>query len=80
MRMEFKEDEFVWCEELLIGIALTMTGYIGITDSSGRPISNTRFYKVGKHKYNGKIAIIPTEKDLKNDEINHLLKIQNRLN
>lgn len=80
MKQVFNEEEFKWAEHPVIGMSLVMCGYFGITDSDGNPISKTRFYRVGRHVASNKIAIIPTEKDLKEDFLNDLLQKQGRFN
>jgi len=54
-----KEDEYNWVDKPIIGLALLLKG--GSIDSYGDQLDGERFYMVGKHKENGKVAIIPTK-------------------
>jgi hypothetical protein len=68
--------EFNWAGELVIGSLLLKAE----TDNNGAAINPNAFYKVGKHKVSGKVAIIPTEMNIIHESMNDILKVQNRFN
>jgi hypothetical protein len=53
----FNEEDFNWTEEPVIGMALAIQG--GTVDSNGNKLIGTAFYKVGKRKSDGVVALIP---------------------
>ena len=59
---EFKSEDYNWTNELVMGMALELMG--GEIDSNGMPIKGMTFYEVGKHKENGKVVIMPTDKTM----------------
>ncbi len=70
--------EYNWTEKQVLGMALLLYG--GVTDSYGEKIDANVFYEVGKHKENGKVAIIPTDRNQKHEFANEFLKRSNRFN
>ncbi len=78
--MELKKEEFNWTEQAVVGMALLMQG--GSIDSFGNQISCNVYYEVGKHKEDGKVAILPTERktETRNEFINSMMKRRNMFN
>ncbi len=76
--MEFNREEFNWTEEPVIGLSLLIMG--GSIDSCGNPIKGDIYYTVGKHKINGKVVILPSGKNIKDQYLDQLMKSQNRYN
>jgi hypothetical protein len=55
------EEELDWTDEPIIGQALIIMGMPNkepVIDSSGQLVKSLSYYRVGKHKTNGKVAII----------------------
>ncbi len=73
---ELFASEFNWAVELVVG-SLLLKAEI---DSNGSVINPNVFYKVGKHKVSGMLAIIPTEKNMLHEFVNDMFKVQNRFN
>ena len=70
------ELEFNWTDEPVIGLCLMDAE----KDSNGIPINPDVFYRVGKHKVSGMLAIIATEKNSRHEFVNDVLKTQNKFN
>lgn len=68
--------EFKWTDEPVIGLCLLNAE----RDSFGELIVPYVFYEVGKHKLTGKLAILPTEKNMKTQFENAILKRQGKFN
>ena len=60
-RAGFKKEDFRWTDSPVIGYSLLLMG--GEIDSFNKQIEKNTYYLVGKHKTNGKVAIIPIEKN-----------------
>ena len=76
MKTQLKEDELNWTDKLVIGMVLMGAE----RDSFGGNINPMQFYKVGKHKISGKLAIVPTDKNMRRDFINESLGVKENLN
>lgn len=76
--MELVTADFNWCDRDIIGEAILQKG--GSIDSFANEIDGDIFYRVGKHKTNGVVLIIPTDRNYKNEGLNEELKNSNRLN
>ena len=57
--IEFKPEQFKWCEDLIKGNVLIILG--GIMDSFGMKVKPDISYKVGKHKGNNHVMVIPED-------------------
>lgn len=78
MEIEFNKEDYNWTSEPVIGMSLLMIG--GEIDSFGDKIQGVLFYNVGKHKTSGKVAIIPTKRNLKHEFTNEVMKKRNLFN
>ena len=76
--MELNKEEFNWTETAVVGMALLIQG--GSVDSFGNQIKADVFYQVGKHKENGMVALLPTERNQKHEFINDIMKRKNKFN
>ncbi|MBK7362845.1 MAG: hypothetical protein IPJ01_11155 [Micavibrio sp.] len=76
--MELNKEEYNWTEKAVVGMALLIQG--GSVDSFGEQIKSDIFYEVGKHKDNGMVAILPTDRNQKHEFINDIMKRTNKFN
>jgi hypothetical protein len=82
-QMEMNKEEYNWTDEPVVGMALLITG--GSIDSFGEQIEGNVYYEVGKHKTDGMVVIVPTDRNQKHGfakekVYNHLMKRANRFN
>lgn len=71
-------EDYNWTDEPVVGMALIIHG--GSIDSFGDQIKADTYYKVGKLKTTGQVAIIPTERNQKHDFVNSILKRTGKFN
>lgn len=76
--LKINKEEYNWTNKPVIGLSLLIMG--GSIDSFGKAINGDIFYEVGKHKVNGGVVILPTEKNQKHEFFNDVLKKQNKFN
>lgn len=76
--MELIKEEYNWTDQAVIGLSLLILG--GSIDSFGNKIKGDIFYEVGKHKESGMTAIIPTERNMKHEFFNGIMKRNNKFN
>lgn len=77
--MELKDipkEELIWTEKPVIGLVLVNAE----KDSDGNVIDPMKYYKVGKHLPSGMLILIPTERNMKNEFCNDILKRTGKLN
>ena len=55
------KNEFNWIDDTIVGMALLLKG--GSIDSFGNKIYGNVFYKIGKHRITGQVAVIPTNRN-----------------
>lgn len=75
---ELKRDDYNWTAEPVVGISLMIVG--GVSDSFGNHINPEVYYEVGKHKETGKVAILPTERNMRHEFINERMKASGAFN
>ena len=75
---DFNREDYNWTDNAVVGMALKLKG--GSIDSNGQAIDPCVFYEVGKHKENGKVCIIPTDRNMKHDFANDMMKRNNKFN
>jgi len=77
--MELKDipkEELSWTDEPVIGLVLINAE----RDSNGTLIDPMKYYMVAKHKPSGMIIIVSTERNMKNEFVNDILREQNKFN
>lgn len=76
IKIEDFNKDFNWTEKEIIGLAILIEG--GKIDSFGNYIDEYSFYKVGKHKKSGKVAIVLTRRNFEDECVDNIMRRLNK--